>query len=128
MIEWYSWALAGIAAVAGLVCLVAGASGRLPGDVTVGAIAIVEAGLLANAVIAIVAPLAGNPPVGDAVEFWVYLVTAILIPPAAVFWGLVERTRWSTVILGIAALAVAVMVVRMQQVWAGHAPFIQAGP
>ena len=63
--------------------------------------------------IAIIAPLAGNPPTGSLLEFWVYLVSAALIPPAAVGWALLERSRWSTVIMGVAALAVAVMVWRM---------------
>ena len=50
-------------------------------------------------------------------EFWVYLVSAALLPPAGVAWALLERSRWSTVIMGIAALAVAVMVWRMQVIW-----------
>ena len=70
-----------------------------------------------NAVVAIIAPFAGNAPTGSALEFWVYLVSAVLLPPAAVAWALVERSRWSTVIMGIAALAVAVMVWRMQVIW-----------
>ena len=67
--------------------------------------------------IAIVAPFAGNPPTGSLLEFWVYLVSAVLLPPAAVFWALLERSRWSTVIMGVAALSVAVMVWRMQVIW-----------
>lgn len=126
MIEWYSWVSAGVALVVGLVCLAVGAAGRKPGDVTVGAVAVVELTLLAQVVIAIIAPLVGNPPVGDLVEFWAYLVTAVIIPPAAVLWGLIERTRWSTVILGVASIAVAVMVFRMQQIWSGQAPFLGA--
>ena len=51
-------------------------------------------------------------------QFYVYLISALLIPPLAVFWALIERTRWSTVVLGVAAFAIAVMVVRMQQIWA----------
>ena len=41
----------------------------------------------------------------------------MLIPPAAIFWALVDRGRWSTVVCGVAALAVAVMVFRMFQIW-----------
>ena len=41
----------------------------------------------------------------------------MLLPPAAVFWALIERNRWSTVILGVACLAIAVMVYRMYQIW-----------
>ena len=40
-----------------------------------------------------------------------------LIPPFAVFWALVERSRWSTVIMGVAALSVAIMVWRMNVIW-----------
>jgi hypothetical protein len=35
----------------------------------------------------------------------------------AVLWASVERNRWSTVVLGVGALAVAVMLWRMQQIW-----------
>ena len=65
----------------------------------------------------IVAPLAGAGPTGDLLEFWIYLVSAVLIPPAAVVWALVERNRWSTAILGVASLAIAVMLYRMGQIW-----------
>ncbi|MGO2112988.1 MAG: hypothetical protein ACTH31_15390 [Pseudoclavibacter sp.] len=126
MIEWYAFASAAIAAAVGVMCLVVGFAGRKPGDVTVLSVAGVELLLVAQVVIAIVAPLAGNPPIGDAIEFWIYLVVALIIPPAAVLWGLIERNRWSTVILGVAALSIAVMIVRMQQIWAGHAPFLGA--
>lgn len=107
-----------IAAVAvGLFAVVAGLAGRRPSDLTVGGMALVLLLLIAQVVMAIVAPLVGNPPAGSALEFWVYLVSAVLLPPAAVFWALIERSRWSTVTMGIAALAVAVMVWRMQVIW-----------
>ena len=35
----------------------------------------------------------------------------------AVVWALVDRGRWSTAILGVACLAIAVMVYRMGQIW-----------
>ncbi|MDO5052014.1 MAG: hypothetical protein Q4E05_03870 [Pseudoclavibacter sp.] len=124
MIEWLSWLHAGLAAAAGCLCLIAGIAGRKPGDVTSGSLAAVELLLLVQLACAIVAPLAGAPPRGDAVEFWMYLVTAILVPPAAVFWGLVERSRWSTLVLSAAAFTVSVMVVRMQQIWSGTGPYL----
>jgi hypothetical protein len=55
----------------------------------------------------------------DTVEFYAYLLVAIMVPVGAGFWALVERNRWSTVILGVAALTVAVMLVRMNQIWTG---------
>ena len=50
-----------------------------------------------------------------------YLVSALLVPAAAVFWALVDRSRWSTVVLAVACFAIAVMVYRMGQIW-----FVQA--
>jgi len=117
MILWFTLAQVAVAVVAGLLCIVLGLAGRRPSDLTVGALALVELLLIAQVVIAIVAPFLGNQPTGSLLEFWVYLVSAVLLPPAAVLWALLERSRWSTVIMGITALAVAVMVWRMHAIW-----------
>ncbi|GGH46606.1 hypothetical protein [Microbacterium album] len=106
-----------VGVAAGLLCVVAGLAGRRPSDWTVGALALVELLLLAQIVVAIVAPFVGNEPTGSVLEFWMYLVSAALLPLAAVGWALVERGRWSTVIMGVVALSVAVMVWRMQVIW-----------
>ena len=66
-----------------------------------------------------IAVFGGAEAVVDTVEFYAYLVVAIMVPVGAGFWALVERNRWSTVILGVAALTVAVMLVRMNQIWTG---------
>lgn len=117
MIFWFTLIQVALAVVAGLVAVIAGLSGRRPGDVTVGGLALVLLLLLAQVVLAVLSPLWGNVPAGSALEYWVYLVSAVLLPPAAVAWALIERSRWSTVIIGIAALAVAVMVWRMHVIW-----------
>jgi hypothetical protein len=117
MILWFSLAQVIVAVAAGLLCVVAGLAGRRPSDLTVGALALTELLLIAQVVVAIIAPLVGNAPTGSVLEFWVYLVSAALLPPAAVLWALLERSRWSTVIMGIAALSVAVMVWRMHVIW-----------
>lgn len=117
MILWFTIAQVAIACAAGVFAVAAGLAGRRPSDWTVGGMALILLLLLAQVVIAIVAPLAGNPPTGSALEFWVYLVSAVLLPPASVAWALIERSRWSTVIMGVAALAVAVMVWRMWTIW-----------
>ncbi|HZU93442.1 MAG TPA: hypothetical protein VFF85_07455 [Microbacterium sp.] len=117
MILWFTIAQVAIAIAAGAFCIAAGLAGRRPSDFTVGALAVVEVLLIAQVVVAIVAPLAGNPPTGDLLEYWVYLVSAVLLPIGAVLWALMERSRWSTVILGIAALAIAIMLWRMQVIW-----------
>ena len=118
MILWFTIAQIAVAVAAGVFCLIAGFIGRRPSDFSVGALALVEALLVIQVVIAIIAPFAGNPPTGDLLEYWVYLVSAVLLPVGAVLWALMERSRWSTVILGVAALAIAVMLWRMQVIWA----------
>lgn len=117
MILWFTLAQVGIAVLAGTIAVVAGLIGRRPGDVTVGSLALIELLLIVQIVVAIIAPFAGNPPTGSLLEFWTYLVSAALVPIAGVAWALLERSRWSTVVMGVAALAVAVMVWRMHQIW-----------
>ena len=117
MIQWFEYVQVGVAIVAGLLCLVLGLAGRTPNDYTLGATVLVEILLIAQLVVAVIAPATGNLPTGSGLEFWVYLLSAVLIPPAAIFWALIDRNRWSTAILGVACLAVAVMLVRMGQIW-----------
>ena len=117
MIGWFTIVQVVVATVVGLTAVIAGLAGRRPGDVTVGGMALILVLLIVQVVIAIVAPLAGTPPAGSLIEFWAYLIGALLIPPFAVFWALVERSRWSTVIMGVAALSVAIMVWRMIVIW-----------
>ncbi|MAP63751.1 MAG: hypothetical protein CMH34_08420 [Microbacterium sp.] len=117
MIEWFTYVQVAVAVAAGVLCLVLGLIGRRPSDLSVGSLALVELLLLAQIVIAIIAPFVGNAPTGSLLEFWVYLISAALVPPAAVLWALLERSRWSTVVLSVAASAVAVMLYRMQVIW-----------
>ncbi|AKV85324.1 MULTISPECIES: hypothetical protein [unclassified Microbacterium] len=117
MILWLTIAQVAVATLAGLFCVSLGLAGRRPSDYSVGALALVELLLVVQVIVAIVAPLVGNPPTGDLLEYWVYLVSAVLLPIGAVLWALMERSRWSTVILGVAALAVAIMIWRMHVIW-----------
>ncbi|MBE3079058.1 hypothetical protein [Clavibacter michiganensis] len=117
MIGWFTVAQVAVAVVAGVLCLVVGAIGRKPSDLTVLPTALVEVLLVVQLVIAIVAPSVGNPPSGSLIEFYAYLLSGLVIPPLAVFWALVERTRWSTIILGASCLAIAIMIYRMDVIW-----------
>jgi len=117
VILWFTIVQLVVACAAGLLCIALGLAGRRPSDLSVGGMALILLLLVIQVVVAIVAPFAGNPATGSLLEFWVYLVSAVLLPPAAVAWALIERSRWSTVIMGVAALAVAVMVWRMHVIW-----------
>ncbi len=117
MIEWYTVVEVAVAAAAGVLCVILGLFGVKPGDLSMGAAALVELLLVGQLGIAIVAPLVGNSPTGSLLEFYIYLVVALVLPVLAGFWALVERDRWSTVVLGVACLAIAVMAVRMNIIW-----------
>ena len=117
MIDWFTWFQLMVAVLGGVLCIALGLAGRKPTDLTMGATALVELLLVVQLIVAIVAPLAGNSPSGSLLEFYVYLISAILLPLAAGVWALIERSRWSTVILGVVCLSVAVMLYRMLVIW-----------
>ena len=76
----------------------------------------IESGIVVQMVLAGIL-LAGGHPVTELVTFWAYLITALFLLPVAAVWAMAERTRWSSVVLVVAALALAVMQVRMMQLW-----------
>ena len=80
--------------------------------------AVVEGALVLQVLGALVVTLRGGGP-ADAVTFWGYLVTALLLLPVAAAWAFAERSRWSSVVLLVAALTVVVMQWRLLQVWGG---------
>jgi len=77
---------------------------------------VVEAALLVQLVVAIVVGSRGPGPVEHG-TFWGYAVASLLILPLAGAWAFAERTRWSSVVLLVAAVTVAFMQWRMLQTW-----------
>lgn len=120
MLDWlYSVQLC-IALAIGVITLVLGLVGRVPSDWTVGGQALVELGLLVQLVVSVVLVATGHRAVNDTAEFFAYLITALIIPLGAVFWALIDRkSKWSTVVLAVSGLTIAVMLVRMHQIWTG---------
>ncbi len=117
MILWFTIVLIAVALIAGVLAVAIGLAKRPPSDLTLGGPALLGVLLLAQVVMAIVAPIVGNEPTGNPYEFWAYLISAVIIPPVAILWALLERSRWSTVVVGVACLAVAVMLYRMHVIW-----------
>jgi hypothetical protein len=117
MVPWFTVTLVTVAVLAGLLCIVLGLAKVKPNDYSIGATLLVELLLIVQLVISIIAPFVGNHATGSVIEFYIYLIAALIIPLLAGFWALVDRDRWSTVILGVGSLAVAVMTVRMDIIW-----------
>jgi hypothetical protein len=103
----------------GLILLGFGAAKRKPSLISLGGIAIVQLGLVTQLISAIILVTGGARAKGDTIEFFAYILVAFIVPIGAAFWALIERTRWSTFVLGVGALTVAIMLVRMHQIWFG---------
>ena len=86
---------------------------------SLGGIAIVQFGLVVQLISSIVMVVGGARAKGDTIEFFAYILVALIVPLGAAFWALIERTRWSTFVLGVGALTAAIMLVRMHQIWFG---------
>jgi hypothetical protein len=123
VIEAFFLILAWYAVAAGLVLIFLGLIGKSPSGFSLGLAIGVEAGLLVQLILSIILISLGQYAVIDTWEFFGYLIVALMVPIAGAVWALVERNRWSTVVLGAAVLTIAVMLVRMQQIWTGVNPF-----
>ncbi len=91
---------------------------RPPRVAQLAGLAVVEAVVLVQAVVATGRIFTGDRP-DQLATFIGYLLTLVLVPPLAALLGWSERTRWGSTIVAIGCLVVPVMVVRLQQVWHG---------
>ncbi|MBL3698913.1 hypothetical protein [Leucobacter luti] len=117
MITGYGIALMVVAGLGAVLSFVETARKRGPNDFTMGAALVTALMLLAQIVISIAAPFAGNAATGDPLEFWMYLIVAFFLPVGAGFWALVDRTRWANLVLGVVQVSIVVMTYRMLVIW-----------
>ncbi|MDZ4092957.1 MAG: hypothetical protein U1D68_17320 [Arthrobacter sp.] len=103
--------------VSTVICLVAGILRKAPNDTTILSVAAVELSLLVYLVGSIVRVAGGEQIAGEPWEFWGYLLTALLLPVGAVYWAILERTRWSNFVLAAVGVTALVMAARMNQIW-----------
>lgn len=80
---------------------------------------IAEVALVAQAVLGVVKLAQGGRPDGGTLIFVLYLVGSVLLVPVATLWGRADRSRWGSGVMIVGYLVMAVLMVRMQQVWQG---------
>ncbi|KAE8764055.1 hypothetical protein [Georgenia thermotolerans] len=78
--------------------------------------AVVELALLAQVVVGLVAQAQGHRA-ADPWTFWGYVITALFLLPVAAAWAFADRSRWSSVVLLVACVALLAMQARVWQVW-----------
>jgi len=115
------WGLAVTIMIASLLvaawCFVAVTRDRWIDMTHLAGLVVVEVALLAQATVALVRIGGGDRP-DEFATFVGYLATSVVVVPVAVVLSFMERTRWGSVIAGAGAVVVAVLTLRLQQVWA----------
>jgi hypothetical protein len=79
-------------------------------------LAVTEVLVLVQLVVAVVLVISGSHPDSTA-TFLSYAVGEPVILPIGVLWSQAEKSRSSTLVIAVACLALAVMTVRMLQMW-----------
>jgi len=110
-------AISVVAGVVTLLGLLSTALRRRIGTAHLAATGALELLLVVQALIAAVAVAGGSRP-AELATFLAYLLTVVLLPVAAVLWARGEPTRWAGTVLAVAAVTVAVMTWRLDQLWA----------
>jgi len=77
---------------------------------------VVEAAIVVQGIVLAAYQLGGRE-VADPVTLWGYLVVALLLLPGAAVVAFVERTKWSSIVLAVAAVTIIIMELRMWQLW-----------
>jgi hypothetical protein len=83
---------------------------HLAGTCVLVALLLVQAGLA-------VAGLIGGHHLAETATFFGYLIGIVLVPILGALWAWTEPTRWAGTQVAVAALAVAVMVWRLLEIW-----------
>jgi hypothetical protein len=115
----YAW-LTGAIIVASLLvgawCFVAAARDAFLDRPHLIGLAVVAGLVLVQTVVAVVR-LAGGEKPEEFVTFLGYLATAVLTVPAGVSVAFMEKTRYGSIIAGASAVIVAVLALRLWQLW-----------
>ena len=116
MISVLAYVVIGLALVSLVWGIVTAIADKPPGKAQLIYAAGVEAAVLVQSVIAAIMIIGGFRPVELATTIG-YLIGIVVLIPLAWFWANVERTRFSGVVLAVAAAAVAAMTLRLLVLW-----------
>ena len=116
MIAGLAYALVALAGAAAVWGLLTAALDKPPGKAQLLFAAGVWLLTAVQSVLGLVGLATGFRPVDTATTVG-YLLAILVLIPLAWFWANSERTRWSGVVLAVAALSVLAMTLRLLQLW-----------
>lgn len=116
MTLWAAWSVAGIALAIGLYAGWLSFRKQRINWGLVYAVGFLELVLVVQLVVGIIALTRTDRPVEN-VTFVGYLITDIIIPPAAVAWGFADTSRWGAGVVAVGMVTVAVLSARLMQIW-----------
>lgn len=116
MITVLAYVVVGLTAVGAVWGLITAAANKPPGKAQLLYAAGVEAVVLVQTVIAFVKLGGGFAPAEFATTIG-YLIGIVILIPLAWFWANIERTRFSGVVMAVAAFGVLAMTLRLLVLW-----------
>lgn len=111
-----TWALVGLSLAAMLYAVVLAARNKRIDWTVLGALGVIEVGLIAQLVIGIV-QLSGTDRDVSGPFFVGYLIGSLIILPIGAFWALAESSRWGAGALAIACLVIPILELRLHDLW-----------
>jgi hypothetical protein len=105
--------LTGALAVFGIVTTVLGKPAERPHVLAVG---VVEALLVAQALIGAARVFSGTRP-EETSTFLIYLLVSVTVLPLGLQFARAEPTRWGGAVIAVAAIAIGVVVLRLLSLW-----------
>ncbi|MBV9313901.1 MAG: hypothetical protein JO100_09195 [Pseudonocardia sp.] len=118
MISGLAFALVALAGALALFGLVTTLLGRPAGRPHALAVSVVEAVLVAQALLAAARVFAGaRPP--ETETFLIYLMVSVCLLPLGLQFARAEETRWGGAVIAVAAVAEGIVVLRLLTLWAG---------
>lgn len=116
MIAWLSYVVIGIAVVAALWGVLSAARNRPPGNAQFYWSFLTELAVITQSVVGFVAIGRGHGPAETATSIG-YLAGIVVLMPVAIWWGISDRSRYSGLVMTIAGVAIAVMSLRLLELW-----------
>ena len=116
MVDWLRYAMIAGALLIATTAYFGWRSDTGPGRVSLILLAVTEVFVLSQAVVAGV-KVAGGHRLAEPATLIGYFATTVILLPAAWWWSRLERSKWGSLVVLVAGLVIAVLTVRLEQLW-----------